>query len=218
MIRWVISFLNRCTAAVRLDREISTQKPVKIGVLQGLSVTPILFMLFTILFFKILTKDEKMAEIMIRRYVDDSFLTARASKKATSIAKIQETFSAIEVWVIENDMIFDQAKFEAIHFSCKKQFLYPEIILLPAMTTVTEESPRIIKPILKKRSMRWLGVYFNPRLSFSDHATRMASKGQKVVVRLSMLVKSTRVVKAIVMQKAVHAYILPILTYRAPAW
>ena len=59
-------------------------------------------------------------------------------------------------------MVFDPVKFEGIHFSRKQNFPNPEIVLLP---TVIEERPRIIRPVAKKGSMRWLGVYFDPRLS-----------------------------------------------------
>ncbi len=175
-------------------------------------------MLCTAPLFKILTKEEKKAGMRIRRYVDDGLLTAKASKKVTRTAKIQETFAKIEAWEIQNGIVFDQAKFEAIHFSRKKHFLSPEIVLLPATTASVEERPRIIKPVQKKRSMRWLGVYFDPLLSFSDHAAKMASKGQKTVASLSMLVKTTRGVEAVIIRKAVHACILSILTYGIPAW
>ena len=66
--------------------------------------------------------------------------------------------------------------------------------------------------------MKWLGVYFNHKLSFTDHANKMASKKQKAATGLTMLVKTTRGVNATTMQKAVHACILLILTYAAPAW
>lgn len=46
----------------------------------------------------------------------------------------------------------------------------------------------------------------------------MASKGQKAASGLSMLIKTTRRVEAFIMRKAFHVYILPILTYGAPAW
>lgn len=46
----------------------------------------------------------------------------------------------------------------------------------------------------------------------------MASKGQKTATGLSMLVKTTRRVEALVMRKAIHACILPILTFGTPAW
>ena len=115
-------------------------------------------------------------------------------------------------------MVFDPAKFEAIHFSRKAAFPNPEIILPPSPSANGTGEPRIIKAIAKKASMRWLGVYFDSRLSFSDHAEKMASKGRKAASGLSMLVRTTRGVEALIMRKAVHACILPILTYGAPAW
>ncbi len=127
-------FLNDRTAAVRLDRETGDQEPVKIGIPQGSPIALILFMLFTAPLFKILTKEEKKARIKIRGYVDNGLLTARSSKGVTSAAKIQETFAKIEAWAIQTGMVFDQAKFEAIHSFRKKHFPNPEIVLLPATT------------------------------------------------------------------------------------
>lgn len=46
----------------------------------------------------------------------------------------------------------------------------------------------------------------------------MASKGRKAAAGLTMLVKTTRGVSATTTRKAVHACILSILTYAAPAW
>lgn len=141
MMRWITLFLNDCTATVQLDGEIDDQELVKIGVPQGLPVAPILFMLFIAPLFKILTKKEKKTGIKIRGYVNYGFLTARASKKVISAAKIQEKFAKIEAWATQNGMVFDQAKFEAIHFSQKKHFPNPKIVLLPATTAGREERP-----------------------------------------------------------------------------
>ncbi len=181
-------------------------------------VDPILFMLFTAPLFRILTKKEKKAKMKIRGYVDDGLLTAKTSKEVTSIAKIQETFAKIEAWAIQTGMVFDQAKFEVIHFSGKKHFPNPDIVLLPVTTASVEKRPRIIKPVSKKRSMRWLGVYFDSCLSFSDDTAKTASKGWKAAAGLPMFVKTTRRVDAVIMRKVVHACILPILTHRTPAW
>ncbi len=46
----------------------------------------------------------------------------------------------------------------------------------------------------------------------------MASKGRRAAAGLSMLVKTTRGVEAVIIRKAVHACILPIFTYVTPAW
>lgn len=213
LIRWVVSFLNNRTAALRLDGETGIPEPVKIGVPEESPVAPILFMLFTASLFEIPTKEEKRAGLRIRGYVDDGLLTCRAKDESLSTAKVQLAFCEVEAWAEENGMIFDPGKFEAIHFSRKTVFPNPEITLsLPASTNGFGEL-RIIKPVPKKASFRWLGIYFDSRLSFSDLVEKMASKGRKVASGLSMLVKTTRGVEAFIMRKAVHVCVLPILTY-----
>lgn len=164
-----------------------------------------------------LTREEKKTGLSIRGYVDDGLLTCRAKDETLSTAKFQAVFSKIEAWASENSVAFDPAKFEAIHFSRKAAFPNPEVILPPSPIANGTGEPRIIKTIAKKASMRWLGIYFDSRFSFSDHAEKMASKRRKAASGLSMLVKTTRGVEALIMQKAVHACILPILTYGAPA-
>lgn len=66
--------------------------------------------------------------------------------------------------------------------------------------------------------MRWLGVYFDSRLLFKEHVAKMASKRRKAVSSLKMLVNTIHGVEPIIMRKAIHACILPILTYEAPVW
>ncbi len=65
--------------------------------------------------------------------------------------------------------------------------------------------------------MRWLGVYFDPLLSFSDHAEKMTSKGHRAAAGLIMLANTVQGVDAKTMRREVHACILSILTYSVSA-
>lgn len=127
-------------------------------------------------------------------------------------------FALVEEWAHKNGMIFDPGKFEAIHFSQKCCFPNPEIVLPPAPQTENGTGTRIIKPIEKNSSMRWLGVYFDTRISFAHHISKMATKGHQATAGLAMLGNTTRGADPGLMRRAVHACILPILTYGAPAW
>ena len=81
--------------------------------------------------------------------------------------------------------------FEAMHFSRKKNYPNPKIIL-PAYISSDHTIPqRTIKRLKKNTSMKWLGVYFDHKLSFTDHANKMASKGRKAATALTILVKTT---------------------------
>ena len=155
---------------------------------------------------------------MYPRYVDNSLLTCRAKDETLSTLKIQAAFHKIETWTEENDMIFNPRKFEAIHFSQRTAFPNPEIKLALPTSANGLGALRVIKAIPKKAFMRWRRIYFDSRLPFSDHAEKLARERRKAALRLRMLVKTTRRIEVFTMQKAVHACILPILTYRAPAW
>lgn len=114
-------------------------------------------------------------------------------------------------------MVFDLDKFEAMHFIKKKNYSNPKIILPAYVAPDHAISQRVIKLLRKNMSMNWLRVYFDHKLSFLDHANKMANKGWKAVAGLTMLVKTTHKVNVIVMHKVVHAYILPILIYTTSA-
>ncbi len=115
-------------------------------------------------------------------------------------------------------MIFDPDKFEAIHFSRKKTFPNPDMKLAPLVSPRHNIPERVVRQVGKKTLMRWLGVFYDSRLSFRDHANKLASKGRQAASGLIMLVKTTRGVNADIMRREVHAYILLILTYATPAW
>ena len=155
----------------------------------------------------------------IRGYVDDGLITARAKTEEINVKKITKAFAKVERWAFENGMVFDSAKYKAIHFSRKRKIPNPEIALppLPGLLDSTEPA-RVVKPVNKNSSMRWLGIFFDSRLSFINHAGKMTSKGRRAEAGLKMLVKTTRGTEAKIMRRAVSACILPILTYGAPAW
>ena len=150
--------------------------------------------------------------------MDDGLLTTRAKTEKNSVAKAQVALIEVEKWAYENSMVFDPAKFKAIHLLRKRLFPNPEIQLQPAAFQTDTSEPKIVQPVAKNASMRWLGVYFDPHLSFNDHAAKLASKGRRAASGLIMLANKVQGVNAKIMQRAAHACILPILTYAALAW
>lgn len=55
-------------------------------------------------------------------------------------------------------------------------------------------------------------------MSFAQLASKMATKGRQATVKLTMLRNTTRDIDLSIIPKAIHAYILAISTYKAPAW
>lgn len=53
-------------------------------------------------------------------YVDDGRSSnVKGAKRRDKRCQIKETFTKVESWATQNGMVFDLAKFEAIHFSQK---------------------------------------------------------------------------------------------------
>ena len=132
-------------------------------------MAPIFFMLFTTPLFKLFSNKKKEAGISIRGYVDDSLLTVRHKSVQTSVSRIALAFKKVEQWAYDNEMIFDPAKFEAIHFSQKRNLLNLDIEWPTPPFAQDSVITRIVKSTPKDSSMRWLGVYYDARLSLKCH-------------------------------------------------
>lgn len=115
-------------------------------------------------------------------------------------------------------MVFDPVKFEAIHITRKCNLPNLDIELLPTPFAQDLIDTRIVKPTPKNLSIRWLGVYFDARLSFKCYVKKTADKDRKVVAALKMLKNTIQGVETKIISQVVHAYILPIFIYVATAW
>lgn len=86
-------------------------------------------MFFTAPLFKLFSNKKKEIGISIRKYVDNSLLTARNKLVQTGVSKIAIAFGKVNQWAYDNGIIFDPAKFEAIRFSQKRNLLNLDIEL-----------------------------------------------------------------------------------------
>lgn len=85
------------SAAIKLDGHTRNQEPIQIGVPQGFSALPILFILFTVPLFKILQGNNKKIGLKIRRYVDNRLLRAKRTNEIQSVLLIQKACRKVEL-------------------------------------------------------------------------------------------------------------------------
>ena len=115
--RWVASFLNDRTAALRLDDKTGGPGTSKNWGATGVaSSTNFIHAIYSAVIQNPYKRKKKEGGLCIRGYVDDDLLTCRAKDETLSTSKVQTAFSKVEAWAEENGMIFDLGKFEAIHF------------------------------------------------------------------------------------------------------
>ncbi len=119
--------------------------------------------------------------------MDDRLLTYQSTSEQIYTTKIIAVFAKFEKWSYENGLIFHLAKFEAIHCSQRQDTTNSSINLLPPPFLSDKKVICVVQPVSKTSSMRWIGVYFNTRLSFKNFARKMASNSRKAIAGLNML-------------------------------
>ena len=97
------------------------------------------------------------------------------SNKVEDIAKaVTEDISALVAWGQENALYFDPRKTEVMHFLRHKLQVLP-----PIQYSGVSKTP--------ENALRWLGIYFNQRLSFKAHVNKWAIKAAALAFYLGSL-------------------------------
>lgn len=123
-------------------------------------------------------------------FLSEDMLTYSATQVCTiqtSVLRIALAFKKVEQWAYDNGMVFDPTKFEAIHFSRKRNPFNLDNKLPTLPFAQDPMVTRIVKPTPKDSSIRWLGVYYDASFSFKRHVEKIASKGRRPVAGLKML-------------------------------
>ena len=209
LIHWVASFTNNRTASLRLGDFTSQAFQVSAGLPQGSPISPILFMLFIEPLFKI-------GSIQARRgrfgYADDICQIVTSSSLETNTQILEGLAAELQLWGLQEGLLFDLDKTEIQHFSRNSQDSNPALLIHSG------NGQHHIQPPHKSQAVRWLGIWFDRRLTFLPHCRAMAARARQTAAGIQSLANTARGVNARLLRQAVIACVLPVLTYGAEAW
>ena len=209
MLRWVSSFTQDRTAAIRLDGHQSPIFAVPAGLPQGSPVSPILFMLYIEPIFK-------LGPVLARRgrfgYADDICQLVVSQSLEENTIKLQNITADLMAWGHREGLTFDLAKTELQHYAKGRKGDNP------ACTIHTPEDTVEIKPPSPNGATRWLGIWFDRKLNFKAHARTLASKAKQAAGGIQALANTVRGVKAPLLRQATIACVVSVLCYGAEAW
>lgn len=206
---WAFSFATGRTAVLSLDDQLSAPYRLLRGIPQGSPVSPILFMLYIAPLHRLPLRSK------IFGYADDVALLATGRLLRDCTQDLGTDVREAIAWGRENGISFDPAKTELIHLTKRPTSINPDLTLAcpdaasPAWT---------VQATPTNGAIRWLGVWFDRRLSFQTHARKAKKKGLTVTTALRSLSCTTRGVPPQAARAAAVACVLPTCLYASETW
>ena len=194
---WIESFLTNKAQKVMVNGFLSEPAPVTSGVPQGSVLGPLLFLIL------IGDIDRNIAESFISSFADDTRLS-RAVSGVREASSLQTDLEKIYQWSVENNMMFNGEKFEALR--------YGRDDVLKCTTSYTSPEGSVIP---EKEHVRDLGVTMSNDGTFKQHITNMCLSARNMCSWILRTFQSRSEDLMLTMWKSL---VLPIVDYCSQLW
>lgn len=198
------SFLENRTFCVKLDNFYSSIRAVRSSVPQGSVLGPLLFLVYVS---DIANNIAIFSDLFLGMFADDKMIAVANHNVYTAQAKLQLIVHQISNWCHLWCISLNENKCEMKIFHLRKVFLQP-----PCIKINNTNIP------WKEESIRWLGIWFDQRLTWADHIKKKVAEGkQRLKMLFPILNKNSRInmKTSIIIYKTI---IMPMITYGCPVW
>jgi ribonuclease HI len=204
VIRWTDTFLSDRQIGLAFDGESEDLQPVNTGIPQGSPISPILFLIY--LRFLFTTIQQRHPDTTTPSYIDDVACLVVGDSEEENCRKLEDIARTAFEWGDNNAVAFDDPKTELIHFHRQRH---------SPQCSVTLPNGTIIKP---SPVVRWLGVFFDRKLSFKAHVDKKTASASRALQMTSRLKTSEWGLSSQHLRQLYTSCVLPILDFGAEAW
>lgn len=213
-LNWVKSFLTDRTVSICFDGyEGPEEKIPNVGVPQGSPISPILAAIFAAPALKAVDGPTDA-----EAYVDDHMLITGSPSFEENERNLVRGYQQLNSAFQRRHLQIEAVKTEGAHFTRTKDQLKKAQAATFTITIPPDrpgEEPIVIKP---SNPIRWLGIYFDTKLTFDKHRELMRTKAQSALNGLTILGNTVRGLTQLHMRRLYLACILPILTWGSEVW
>lgn len=214
-LQMVQTFLSGRRVRTRFEGRTTDYTDMECGTPQGSPWSPVLFLMYLL---ELLNMDRNLRY----GYADDIGLCRTGRTLDDTTAAVEEDIRGILDWGDENKVFFAPEKCEAIHCTREKGKYSPDIavrdnfIIHPVGPHLEEEAGTNKKPL--QPALRWLGMWFDRKLSFRRHVQERCLRAMKLARHLRSLANTKYGPPPSALRKAVTTCVIPTVLYGAEAW
>jgi ribonuclease HI len=208
LLELIRSFLTDRKVRVRLEKSTTREHKVACGTPQGSPLSPVLYMLYLA---ELLAQDTTLRF----GYADDICLYRATRSLDENVRLLASDVQGILAWGAENRIFFAPEKLEMIHLTKKTGGHAPQCVVDDELTV----DPITTGPKAGEQpALRWLGVWFDRKLTFKRHVSERAAKARRVSHHIRGLARTTCGPPASSLRKAVITCVLPSILHGTEAW
>ena len=161
-LKWFTSYISDRTSSILINGHISSPRNISYGVPQGFVLGPILFNIYLLPIFDIISK---FPLISVHSYADDIQLNVKCTSDINFAPNLMSNcIKSIHTWLSNNSLSLNHNKTETIflHLPSPRRPL-----TVPPFIMVNNHN------ILYYDNVKYLGVYFDSSLSFHRHISNL---------------------------------------------
>ena len=199
LVGWVHAFLSDRSMSLRVGEAVECRE-LGMGVPQGSPLSPILFLVFI---------DDLVRELShiahAQAFADDVVVWWHAPKGDSGETVGRRVLGAVEQWSIAWRAVFNPSKCHPMMISRQRGEPLPTLMLHGSPLTWVDR-------------LRYLGVWFDPTLSWSVHVDMISRQALDRLRAIHRGVGTLWGLHPMIVSRMIHAAVLPALFYAAPAW
>ena len=197
-LKWFNSYLTNRTQSVKYFNSISNKLPVTMGVPQGSILGPLLFILYVNDMPKVLQNAKPII------FADDTTLFVSNSDIDLALHLLQEDVDKLVLWFTANKL--------SLNLSKTNYMLFTTNTAIRSRTLSFEINGITIERV---QSCKFLGIFFDEKLSWSCHVDYLCKKLRKSI---GILKKVSHILDVPTMKILYYSMIYPYLIYCHLVW
>ena len=206
---WVLSFLSNRRVSFTFAPQ-SEFTITNIGTPQGSPLSPILAIIYSSFAFRIIQLQPRQ---LMLAYVDDHLISTAVRNPDSGFTDLATLRTSLQTYFRSIGLDLDDDKDDFIIFSNRRNHR-------PFLREPFYRDPhRLEGRVFPNSSMRWLGIFFDARLTFKSHIEAMTNKASGTLAALRILHKSSHHgLPLILLRRLYISCVLPVLLWGSPVY